>query len=189
MKDASDGMDRYKHLASHGESSKEVESELAMAAVSARRVSTHVNAWSPLQLALEFERIWLQAVLALAKDDAKFQHLVDKWQEARKALGSCASAVGDAALVAGTQQDILTARIRDCQVRAGVGPKAKKVDWRNQRNVNSLCEEMRHLELKMAPLASPSYLKARSVRVLSAGNTGKDGEISTTTPQERTACH
>lgn len=163
MKETSDGMDRYKHLTGHGDTSKEVEGELALAAASARRISTHVNAWSTLQLALELERVWLQAVLTLAKDDAKFQHLVETWQEAREALGSCASAVCDAAFDEETRQDVLTARIRDCQVRARVGPKAKKADWRKRRDESYLCEELRHLEYKMAPLASPSHLKARSV--------------------------
>lgn len=169
MKDASDGMDRYKHLAGHGEASKKVEIELSLAAASARRLSTHVNAWSTLQLALELERIWLQAVLTVAKDDAKFQHLVERWQEARQALGSCASAVGDAACAEETQQDVLAARIRDCQLRAGVGLKAKKEDWRKRRDERYLSEELKHLERKMAPLASPSRLKARSVRELKRG--------------------
>lgn len=169
MKDASDGMDRYKHLTGHGEASKEVESELALAAASARRLSTHVNAWSTLQLTLELERVWLQAVHTVAKNDAKFQHLLEEWQEARQALGSCASAVGDAAFDEETQQAILAARIRDCQVRAGVGPKAKKADWRKRRDENYLSEELRHIERKIAPLATPSRLKSRSASELKRG--------------------
>lgn len=166
MKDASDSIDRYTHLAGHdGETSKEVESELALAAASARRLSTHVNAWSTLQLALELERIWLQTVLTVAKDDAKFQVVVEKWRESREALESCAEAAGDAAFIEEAEHHTVAAKIRDCQLRAGVGPKTKKPDWRRPWDEKQLCEELRHIERKLAPMESPAYLKARSVRV------------------------
>lgn len=163
MKDASDSIVHFKQLPGRGNTSKEVDSELALAAASAWRLSLHVNAWTIRQLSQELERIWLQAVRAEANVDPQFRYVVTEWEVACEALANLASTTQEASIVGATEQDAVGTRIRDCQVRANIGPKVERAGWWKQRQRRFLSEELRHIERKVAPLASPSSLAARSV--------------------------
>ncbi|CAM9102582.1 unnamed protein product [Scytosiphon promiscuus] len=161
MKDVSESIDRSKKLPGHGKLSKAVDDELALAAASARRLSLHLNAWTTQNISSELGRIWLQAVKAEAEADPHFHHVVTEWEEACEALKSFYSAVQKASIARNAEQDAIGARIRDCQDRAGVRPKAEKAGWWKKRQKRFLAEELRHIETKIAPMARPSALAAR----------------------------
>lgn len=167
MKDVSDSIDHFKQLRGRENYSKEVDSELTMAAASAQRLSLHVNAWTVHQLSQELDRIWLQAVRAEAKVDPQYQHLVTEWESACKSLESLVSTTHAASVNGEAEQDAVGTKIRDCQLRAGIEPKAEKAGWWKQRQRRFLWDELRHIERKVAPLASSSRLAARSVLELS----------------------
>lgn len=163
MKDVSDGIDHFKQLRGREDHDKEVNSELTLAAASAQRLSLHVNAWTTPQLSQEVERIWLQAVRAESKADPQFQRLVAEWDTACKALEELVSTARAASVDREVEQAALGAKIRDCQLRAGVEPKVEKAGWWKQRQRRFLREELMHIERKIAPIASPSRLAARFV--------------------------
>lgn len=163
MKDVSDSIDHFKQLRGRENYSKEVDSELTLAAAAAQRLSLHVNAWTTGQLSQELERIWLQTIRAEAKVDPQFQHLVAEWETACEALEELISTARAASVDGEAEQDAVGTKIRDCQLRAGIEPKAEKAGWWKQRQRRFLWEELRHIESKVAPLASPSRLAARSV--------------------------
>lgn len=163
MADASDGIDQFKQLPGREKNRKEVDHELALAAASARRLSLHVNAWATPQLLHELERVWLQAVRAEAKVDPQYHHVVREWEAACETLAAVISRAREASVGGEAEQDAVAARIRDCQLRAGVGPKAEKAGWWKRQQRRFLWNELRHIENKVAPLASPSHLAARSV--------------------------
>lgn len=165
MKDASDSIDHFKQLPGREKSSKEVDSELTLVAASARRLSLHVNAWPTPQLSRELERIWLQAVQAEAKVDPQYRHVVKEWKMACKSLASLVSTTQQASLAGEADQNAVGTRIRDCQVRANIGPKAEKAGWWQQRQTRFLLKELRHIERKVAPQANPSTLAARLVDI------------------------
>lgn len=166
MKDVSDSIDQSKQLRGRELYSKEVDSELTLAGASAQRLSLHVNAWTTPQLSQELERIWLQVVRAVAKVDLQFQHLVNEWQKSCEALEELMSTSHAASIDAEAEQDAVGTKIRDCQLRAGIEPKAEKAGWWKQRQRCFLWDELWHIERKVAPLASPSRLAARSVSTL-----------------------
>lgn len=163
MKDVSDGIDRTKHLSCLKNIGQKADSELALAAASARLLSLHVNAWSTPQLLSELDRIWLQAVRAEATEDPHFEHVVAAWKTACNNLERCVSASREASRAGEEKQNALGARIRSCQIRAGIGPRVEKVGWWRQREEHVLWEELRHIQLKVVPQATASHLAARSV--------------------------
>lgn len=163
MGDASDSIDHFKQLPGREKNKKEVDSELTLVAACARCLSLHVNAWTTAQLLRELERIWLQAVRAEAKADPQYQLIVAEWETARETLETVVSKTREASVGREAELDAVGARVRDCQLRAGVGPKAEKAGWWKQRQRTFLSDELRHIESKVAPLASPSNLAARSV--------------------------
>lgn len=187
MKDVSDGIEHFKQLQGRENYSKEVVSELTLAAASAQRLSLHVNAWTTPQLSQELERIWLQAVRAEARVDPQFQQLVAEWERACEALEKLVTTTHAASVDGQAEQDAVGAKILDCQRRAGIEPKVDKAGWWKQRQRRFLCEELRHIEQKVAPLASPSRLAARSVTELNTvffckhplSLTGRDGRAWT----------
>lgn len=165
MKDASDSIDHFKQLSGREKTSKEVDSELTLAAASARRLSLHVNAWPTPKLSQELERIWLQAVQAGAKVDPQYRHVVREWEMACESLANLVSRTQQASTVGEADQDAVGTRIRDCQFRAKIGPKAEKAGWWQQRQTRFLLEELRHIERKVAPQATPSTVAARLVDI------------------------
>ena len=165
MKDVSDSIEHFKQLRGREIYSKEVDCELTLAAASAQRLSLHVNAWTVPQLSQELERIWLQAVRAEAKVDPQFQHLVAEWERACEALDTFISTTHAASIDGEAEQDAVGTKIRDCQLRARIEPKAEKAGWWKQRQRRFLWDELRHIERKVAPIASPSRLASRSVLI------------------------
>lgn len=163
MKDASDGIDNFKQLSGREKTSKAVEQELELAAAAARRLSLHVNAWTTAELLQELERIWLQAVQAMTTADPQFQHVVMEWETACAALERSSRTAQKDSIDGQAVRHACATRIRDSQIRAGVGPKAEKAGWWKQRQMRFLREELRHIERKVTPLADPSSLAARSV--------------------------
>lgn len=163
MKDASDGIDKFKQLSGRANTSKTVEQELTLASAAARRLALHVNAWTTAELLQELERIWLQAVRAEATIDPQFQHVVTEWETACAALSRLSRTAQKDSIAGQADRHAAATRIRDCQIRAGVSPKAEKAGWWKQRQMRFLREELRHIERKVAPLADPSRLAARSV--------------------------
>ncbi|CAM9763398.1 unnamed protein product, partial [Pylaiella littoralis] len=161
LADASDSIDHSKHLPGRGKNNKEIDSELTLAAASARRLSLHVNAWTTPQLSKELEGIWLQAVQAEAKADPQFRHVVKGWKMACESLTNLASTTQQASIVGEADQDAVSNRIRDCQVRGKIVPKVEKAGWWKHRQMRFLMDELQHIERKVAPQASPSTLAAR----------------------------
>ncbi|CAM9329949.1 unnamed protein product, partial [Ectocarpus fasciculatus] len=161
MKDASDGIDNFKQLSGREKTSKAVEQELELAAAAARRLSLHVNAWTTAELLQELERIWLQAVQAMTTVDPQFQHVVMEWETACSALERSSRTAQKDSFDGQAERHACATRIRDSQIRAGVGPKAEKAGWWKQRQMRFLGEELRHIERKITPLANPSSLAAR----------------------------
>lgn len=161
MKDVSESIDRSKKLPGRSNVSEAVNDDLALAAASARRLSLHVNAWTTQEIFLELERIWLKAVRAEAEVDPQFHHVVTEWEKASEAHKSFSSALQKASIVGKAEQDAAGARIRDCQVRAGIRPKAEKTGWWTKRHKHFLSEELRYIEGKFAVMARPSALAAR----------------------------
>eukprot|EP00903_Cladosiphon_okamuranus_P006544 g6393.t1 len=106
--------------------SKKVDSELTLASAAAQRLSLHVNAWTLPQLSQELERIWLQAVQAEAKINSQFQRLVTEWERAGEDLEELISTAHAASADGEAEQDAVGVKIRDCQLRAGIEPKAEK---------------------------------------------------------------
>lgn len=175
MKDVSDSIDHFKQLRGRENCTKEVDSELTLAAASAQRLSLHVNAWTMPQLSQELERIWLQAVRAEAKVDPQFQHLVTEWERASEALEKFISTTHVASVDKEAEQDAMATKIRDCQLRAGIEPKTEKAGWWKQRQRRFLWDELRHIERKVAPMASPSRLASRSAPPQKLNMAGLDG--------------
>ncbi|CAM9428843.1 unnamed protein product [Ectocarpus sp. 4 AP-2014] len=161
MKDVSDGIDNFIQLSGREKTSKTVEQELALAAAAARRLSLHVNAWTTAELLQELERIWLQAVRAEATINPQFQHVVTEWETACAALSRLSRTAQEDSIAGQAERHASSARIRDCQIRAGVGLMAEKTGWWKQRQMRFLREELKHIERKVAPLADPSRLVAR----------------------------
>eukprot|EP00752_Nemacystus_decipiens_P003962 g3628.t1 len=161
MKDVSGSIDHIKRLRGRENYSKEVDSELTLAAASAQRLSLHVNAWTTPELSKELERIWLQAVRAEANIDPHFQHLVTEWERASEDLEKFISTTHAASVDGEAEQNAMATKIRHCQLRAGIEPKAEKAGWWKQRQIVFLWDELRHIERKVAPVASRSRLAAR----------------------------
>lgn len=160
MKSASDSIKRSKQLS--GQIKMNNHSELALVSASMRLLSLHVNAWTVAQLLRELERIWLQAVGAQAKENQQFQYVLDEWETARKNVEVCVSTPGCAEGYDVTEQEVV-AKIRNCQIRAGIQPKNKKIGWWKKGQEQYLWEELWHIERKVAPLRNPSHLAARLV--------------------------
>lgn len=163
MKDASDSIDHFKQLPGRGKTSEEVDSELTLVSASARRLSLHVNAWPTPQLSQELERIWLQAVQAEAKVDPQFRQVVKEWEIACETLTNLTLTTQQASIDGEADQDAVNNRIRDCQVRANIGPKVDKAGWKKQRQRHLLLEELQHIERKVATQVNPFTLAARLV--------------------------
>lgn len=162
MKNVSDSIDRHKQLMGEGTTNKDIEDELALAAASARLLSLHVNAWSGPQLLLELQRIWLHVVQAEAKQNPQLNYAVKAWQAATQNLERFTLEAKDRGGIEKAEMGAVSRRVRDCQVRAGIGPKIEKDGWGKRRNEEFLEQELIHIMRQVAPLASPSYLASRS---------------------------
>lgn len=166
MKDVSDSIDRHKQLMGEGITTKDIEDELALAAASARLLSLHVNAWSGPQLLLELQRIWLHVVQAEAKQNPQLNHVVKAWQAATQNLERFTLEARERSDIEEVEIGVVTRRVRDCQVRAGIGPKIEKDGWWKRTNEEFLEQELTHIIKQVAPLASSSHLASRSVPML-----------------------
>lgn len=160
MKDVVDGICQRVQLPGNENTNKAANKELALAATSARLLSLHVNAWTMPQLSRELERIWLQAVDSEAKNDPEFRYPVAAWKLACATLDSCVSTAHEEACIEQPKWDAAIRRAHDCRARMHVRPNAEKAGWWQEREGTFLSEELRHIERKIAPLASPSHLAA-----------------------------
>lgn len=80
-----------------------------------------------------------------------------------ESLTNLASTTQQASIVGEADQNAVSNRIRDCQVRGKIVPKVEKAGWWKHRQMRFLMDELQHIERKVAPQASPSTLAARLV--------------------------
>lgn len=177
MKDTVNGIDRYRQLSSrsttvdngnHGSSNRDSSNNsnhtcgrLALASVAARRFSLHVNAWTPTQLTLELERIWLEVIEAEAGCNPQFRPVLRAWRSACEKVGSCESTALKVVNSRKAEEAKIVMRIRDHQAKAKIKRRGQRTGWWRETEATLLKGELDHIERKIAPLASPTQLAAR----------------------------
>lgn len=194
-KDASNSMERYEFLAgrvntanvdvnedndngsnntnSNNSNHSTISNNLNLAAAATRLLSVHVNAWSLTKISCELERIWLAAVRNEAKrNNPRLQRALEEWCAVDEQLNSCMTASANSKQKNIDADKDAVERVHECQTRIGecraeVKRRAERLQESRERNLR---EELRYLERKVAPLATPIKMAARSV-ISVEGNT------------------
>lgn len=134
-----------------------------LAAASARRLSIHLNAWPPPILIQELDRTWRIAVSTEADNNPQFRYFYEAWKTVVRQIEQCRlSEMANEKVDADLAEEVMR-RVRNCMERAGVRDKVEKTGWWEQRGDETLEEDLRHLNFKLAPVCDPEQLTARYI--------------------------